>query len=94
MATPSDLWAHTYLGPGREVRDGAIVAPACPGADADNALDTAVGEARAQAAALKRAVEEAEAVLERCRELLDSLRSILELPSAYGWHEGNRSGTC
>lgn len=50
-------------------------------------IGAAVAEAQEQAQALKEAVSQAEAILEGCRELLDSLRAILTYPSAYGWEK-------
>jgi hypothetical protein len=83
----NDAWSDLYVVPEMTTPHGRMGARQLSGADQEQ-LHAAVEEARAQAVALRRAVDDAEAVLQRCRELLDSLRSILAYPTAYRWPEG------
>jgi hypothetical protein len=82
----NDAWSDLYVVPEMATPRAPASGP-FTGTDREQ-LHAAVEEARAQAAALRRAVDDAEAVLQRCRELLDSLRSILSYPTAYRWPEG------
>lgn len=79
----NDAWSDIYVVP-----ELSAYRPQSITGGERTALHQAVEEARTQADALRRAVDDAEAVLQRCRELLDSLRSILAYPSAYRWPEG------
>ena len=84
-------WTDVYLDRGpassRIGESGPAPVPDVEGGPAHLDLRAAVAEAQEQAQALREAVCQAEAILENCRELLDSLRAILTYPSAYGWEK-------
>jgi hypothetical protein len=85
----NDAWSDIYVVVPESRTAPAGMPAVAPRGDVERAtLHEAVEEARAQAVALRHAVDDAEAVLQKCRELLDSLRSILAYPSAYRWPEG------
>ena len=75
----SGAWDDVYAS--RRVVPGSPAAPPEQSAE----LAAAIAEAQAQADALRTLVDQAETMMQVCRELIDALRAILTYPTAYGW---------